>query len=267
MSILEKQNPTETLNETIPKLDPSFTAHCMHQVRCAAPALTEEAVVQLFLLEAPQTPNGWILLTQRYVTYYLACRYLEKSTLAELMPQMADRYIQWTSRLNKLSLQLENAFLKEKASLKACSDEQIPTWEAMLEALIKLPELLPLPEPPGLDETPVGDLEDRSMPSPEKPCPAEGPAMSSTSVQICGAKLKVKKGKKKRCQAPAMSNGRCPHHGGCSTGPKTPEGLSHSQTARLTHGAYSASTRQEEEELRALMDQARQALKQNPPTP
>jgi hypothetical protein len=42
------------------------------------------------------------------------------------------------------------------------------------------------------------------------------------------------------CRQPAMANGRCRMHGGLSTGPRTPEGLARSRTARLTHGYRTA---------------------------
>ena len=57
----------------------------------------------------------------------------------------------------------------------------------------------------------------------------------------CGAK--TRQGKK--CQAPAMHNGRCRMHGGSSTGPRTPEGLARSRRARWKHGLYSAEAKAE----------------------
>jgi hypothetical protein len=38
------------------------------------------------------------------------------------------------------------------------------------------------------------------------------------------------------CRAPAMANGRCRMHGGCSTGPRTPEGMARMTAAHTTHG-------------------------------
>jgi hypothetical protein len=38
------------------------------------------------------------------------------------------------------------------------------------------------------------------------------------------------------CRAPAMANGRCRMHGGCSTGPVTPEGMTRMTAAQTTHG-------------------------------
>jgi hypothetical protein len=42
------------------------------------------------------------------------------------------------------------------------------------------------------------------------------------------------------CRAPAMPNGRCRLHGGCSTGPTTAAGLERLRAARTKHGRYSA---------------------------
>ena len=40
-----------------------------------------------------------------------------------------------------------------------------------------------------------------------------------------------------------MPNGRCRMHGGCSTGPKTAEGIERIRKARTKHGRYGASMR------------------------
>lgn len=69
------------------------------------------------------------------------------------------------------------------------------------------------------------------------------------AVPKCGAKTR----RHTSCRAPAMHNGRCRMHGGASTGPRTPEGLERSRTARLKHGRYSAENR----ELRAMCRQNR----------
>jgi len=45
------------------------------------------------------------------------------------------------------------------------------------------------------------------------------------------------------CRQPAMANGRCRLHGGLSTGPRTPAGLTRSRRARWKHGARSAGVR------------------------
>jgi hypothetical protein len=46
-----------------------------------------------------------------------------------------------------------------------------------------------------------------------------------------------------------MPNGRCRLHGGCSTGPRTAEGLARMRAARTKHGGYGAEAR----ELRAVI--------------
>lgn len=52
-----------------------------------------------------------------------------------------------------------------------------------------------------------------------------------------------------QCRAPAVrGRRRCRLHGGLSTGPKTPEGLSRSKRANYKHGEYSAEASQ----IRAL---------------
>ncbi len=64
----------------------------------------------------------------------------------------------------------------------------------------------------------------------------------------CGAKTR----RGTPCKAPAMKNGRCRLHGGKSTGPRTPEGLKRSKTARLRHGLYSEGFRKEKRDLTDL---------------
>jgi len=54
----------------------------------------------------------------------------------------------------------------------------------------------------------------------------------------CGAKTR----KGTPCRSPAMPNGRCRMHGGCSTGAKTPEGIERIRAARTKHGRYSAAS-------------------------
>jgi hypothetical protein len=70
-----------------------------------------------------------------------------------------------------------------------------------------------------------------------------------TNAPRCGAKTR----RGTRCMVSAMKNGRCRMHGGCSTGPKTPEGLERSRKARWKHGRYSASARAERREARARL--------------
>ncbi len=40
------------------------------------------------------------------------------------------------------------------------------------------------------------------------------------------------------CRAPAMWNGKCRLHGGCSTGPRTAAGLQRLREAKTRHGLY-----------------------------
>ena len=65
-----------------------------------------------------------------------------------------------------------------------------------------------------------------------------------TKAPRCGAKTR----RGTLCMAPAMTNGRCRMHGGCSTGPRTPEGLERSRNARFRHGQCSAEARAEHRE-------------------
>lgn len=51
------------------------------------------------------------------------------------------------------------------------------------------------------------------------------------------------------CRRWPMPNGRCRLHGGCSTGPRTAEGLARLRAARTIHGGRSAEAR----ELRTLI--------------
>ncbi len=51
------------------------------------------------------------------------------------------------------------------------------------------------------------------------------------------------------CRRWPMPNGRCRLHGGCSTGPRTAEGLARLAAARTIHGGRSAEARA----LRALI--------------
>lgn len=68
-----------------------------------------------------------------------------------------------------------------------------------------------------------------------------------STVARCGAKTR----RGTPCRAPAMANGRCRMHGGCSTGPRTPEGLERCRRANWKHGRYSASAKAERKALRA----------------
>jgi hypothetical protein len=62
------------------------------------------------------------------------------------------------------------------------------------------------------------------------------------------------------CRSPAMPNGRCRMHGGCSTGPRTPEGLQRIVKARTVHGAYGAQMRELRRLMRALDEEQRRVL-------
>ena len=53
----------------------------------------------------------------------------------------------------------------------------------------------------------------------------------------CGARAKHTGGQP--CKAAALANGRCRHHGGRSTGPRTAEGLERSRRSNWKHGNYS----------------------------
>lgn len=55
----------------------------------------------------------------------------------------------------------------------------------------------------------------------------------------CGARNRIGK----PCRCPSMKNGRCYHHGGTSTGPKTECGKARSRRANWKHGEFSAETK------------------------
>jgi hypothetical protein len=59
------------------------------------------------------------------------------------------------------------------------------------------------------------------------------------------------------CRAPAMANGRCRMHGGCSTGPRTAEGMARMIAARTTHGRCNAAARAVEQWGRTLRVRSR----------
>jgi len=60
------------------------------------------------------------------------------------------------------------------------------------------------------------------------------PAADFLQAPRCGARTR----KGAPCRAPAMRNGRCRMHGGCSTGPKTAAGLERLREAKTRHGLY-----------------------------
>ncbi len=59
------------------------------------------------------------------------------------------------------------------------------------------------------------------------------------------------------CLGRPMPNGRCRMHGGCSTGPRTAEGLARIRAARTVHGGRGADAR----ELRALIRELKAGAK------
>jgi hypothetical protein len=65
------------------------------------------------------------------------------------------------------------------------------------------------------------------------------------------------------CKAPAMPNGRCRMHGGPSTGPRTPEGKE--RASRWKHGRYSRASIQQRREMRALLRQICELLREGGP--
>ena len=80
-----------------------------------------------------------------------------------------------------------------------------------------------------------------------------------TKAKRCGARSK-RSGNP--CRQPAMKNGRCRLHGGLSTGPKTKEGLARSIAARLKHGAYSQTFKNEVREINQAIREANRFLKE-----
>lgn len=62
------------------------------------------------------------------------------------------------------------------------------------------------------------------------------PVGDLSKASRCGAKTR----RGTSCKSPAMRNGRCRMHGGCSTGPKTKDGLERSKKANWKHGRYSS---------------------------
>ena len=56
----------------------------------------------------------------------------------------------------------------------------------------------------------------------------------------CGAKTRAAR----PCLRWPMPNGRCRLHGGCSTGPRTAEGLARIRAARTIHGERGAEARE-----------------------
>ena len=87
---------------------------------------------------------------------------------------------------------------------------------------------------------------------PQNPKPPSAPFWKAGLTEAqhcprCGARTRSRPGG--TCRQPAMPNGRCRMHGGCSTGPRTPEGMARLRAARTIHGGRSAEAR----ELRAMI--------------
>jgi len=79
------------------------------------------------------------------------------------------------------------------------------------------------------------------------------PTGDPSKAPRCGARTR----RGTSCMGPAMKNGRCRMHGGCSTGPKTLEGLQRSRNARWKHGNYSAAAMIRRREFRAILQEWR----------
>lgn len=62
------------------------------------------------------------------------------------------------------------------------------------------------------------------------------------------------------CRAPAMPNGRCRMHGGCSSGPRSEAGIARIRSARTKHGAYAAEMRAYLRDLDAFAADTRRLL-------
>lgn len=72
----------------------------------------------------------------------------------------------------------------------------------------------------------------------------------------CGARTR----RGTSCLGPAMKNGRCRMHGGCSTGPRTPGGLARSKKANWKHGQFSTEAIKERFYLRQLLRESRNLI-------
>jgi hypothetical protein len=76
----------------------------------------------------------------------------------------------------------------------------------------------------------------------------------------CGARARHTGGRP--CKAPSLANGRCRHHGGKSTGPKTAEGLERSRKANWKHGRYSREVKADRIQATRALRLLRQLLAQ-----
>jgi ribosomal protein L32 len=75
------------------------------------------------------------------------------------------------------------------------------------------------------------------------------------SCPRCGARTRSGRS----CRSPAMPNGKCRMHGGCSTGP-TAAGIERIRQARTIHGQYSAEMTELRRMVAVLRREARRAI-------
>jgi hypothetical protein len=65
------------------------------------------------------------------------------------------------------------------------------------------------------------------------------------------------------CQRwPLAGRRRCRLHGGCSTGPKTPEGLARIIAARTIHGRRSKEAQESQRQTRQFIREAKELIRQ-----
>ncbi len=80
----------------------------------------------------------------------------------------------------------------------------------------------------------------------------DAPMLANAKV-LCGARARTGE----VCKRAPMVNGRCRFHGGCSTGPRTAEGVERIRVARTSHGAYGAEAIRMRQTIRALKARTR----------
>jgi hypothetical protein len=73
---------------------------------------------------------------------------------------------------------------------------------------------------------------------------------------ICGARTRSGA----PCRGLPMPNGRCRMHGGCSTGPRTREGVERLRDARTIHGAGRKENRELRDAIRHLTQEMRRLV-------
>jgi hypothetical protein len=82
---------------------------------------------------------------------------------------------------------------------------------------------------------------------------------SGAHAQRCGAKCR----KGAPCKLwPMVGRKRCRMHGGCSTGPKTPEGLARIIAARTIHGRRSKEAKESRRQTRQFIREAKELIRQ-----